>query len=84
MIPFVFSSYSLDPDSDPLGTLLMIDYYALKSEQYSFLIRLFNEWEVSVLYLFDRPDHSADQSDDNHHKFCYIGCSVLSRKGGDM
>ncbi|XP_072013188.1 ribosome quality control complex subunit TCF25-like [Amphiura filiformis] len=36
----------LDPDGDPLGTLLMIDYYALKSEQYNFLIRLYNEWEA--------------------------------------
>ncbi|XP_066019517.1 ribosome quality control complex subunit TCF25 isoform X2 [Pocillopora verrucosa] len=36
---------SLDPDEDPLGVLLMIDFYALQSEQFSFLIRLFEEWE---------------------------------------
>lgn len=36
---------SLDPDGDPLCTLLMIDYYAIRSEQYDFLVRLFNEWE---------------------------------------
>ena len=38
---------SLDPDEDPLGVLLMIDFYALQSEQFSFLIRLFEEWEVN-------------------------------------
>ncbi|KAI0221712.1 Transcription factor 25 [Lamellibrachia satsuma] len=37
---------SLDPDDDPLCILLMIDFYALRSEQYSFLIRMFNEWEA--------------------------------------
>ncbi|XP_022781042.1 transcription factor 25-like, partial [Stylophora pistillata] len=36
---------SLDPDEDPLGVLLMIDFYALQSEQFSFLVRLFEEWE---------------------------------------
>lgn len=36
---------SLEPDEDPLGVLLMIDFYALQSEQFSFLIRLFEEWE---------------------------------------
>lgn len=38
--------FSLEPDEDPLGVLLMIDFYALQSEQFSFLIRLFEEWEV--------------------------------------
>ncbi|XP_033626213.1 transcription factor 25-like [Asterias rubens] len=37
---------SLDPDSDPLGVLLMIDHYALRSDQHEFLIRLFSEWEA--------------------------------------
>lgn len=36
---------NLDPDGDPLGVLLMIDFYALRAEQFSFLIRLFEEWE---------------------------------------
>lgn len=36
---------NLDPDEDPLGVLLMIDFYALQSEQFTFLIRLFEEWE---------------------------------------
>lgn len=45
MVCFVMP-HSLDPDADPLGVLLMIDYYALKSEQYHFLRRLYDEWEV--------------------------------------
>ncbi|XP_063441257.1 ribosome quality control complex subunit TCF25-like [Mytilus trossulus] len=36
---------SLDPDNDPMCVLLMIDFYALRSEEFAFLIRLFNEWE---------------------------------------
>ncbi|CAE1313418.1 Transcription factor 25 [Acanthosepion pharaonis] len=36
---------SLDSESDPLCVLLMIDYYALRAEEFSFLIRLFEEWE---------------------------------------
>ena len=44
--------YSLDPDGDPLCALLMIDYYAIRSEQYDFLVRLFNEWEVRFMLVF--------------------------------
>ncbi|XP_077993658.1 ribosome quality control complex subunit TCF25-like [Glandiceps talaboti] len=36
---------SLDADHDPLCVLLMIDFYAIRSKQYEFLIRLYNEWE---------------------------------------
>ena len=31
--------------------LLMIDFYALRSEQFHFLIRMFEEWEVSAFLL---------------------------------
>lgn len=37
--------FSFDPDNDPLCVLLMIDFYALRSEQYVFLVHLFEEWE---------------------------------------
>lgn len=37
---------SLDPDADPLCALLMLDFYALRSGQHDFLLRLFNEWEA--------------------------------------
>ncbi|CAG7826360.1 unnamed protein product, partial [Allacma fusca] len=33
---------SLDPDNDPLCTTLMIDFYAIKSQEYEWLIDLFN------------------------------------------
>ena len=36
---------SLDPDEDPLCMLLLLDFYALRSEQYDFLVRMYNEWE---------------------------------------
>ena len=42
---------SLDPDGDPMCVLLMIDFYALRSEQFHFLIRMFEEWEVSAFLL---------------------------------
>jgi hypothetical protein len=38
---------SLDPTNDPLGALLMIDYYALRSNQYEYLVQLYEEWNAS-------------------------------------
>ncbi len=32
---------SLDPEADPAGVLLMLDFYALKAEQYSWFIEVF-------------------------------------------
>ena len=37
--------HSLDPDDDPLCMLLLLDFYALRSEQYDFLVRICTEWE---------------------------------------
>jgi Transcriptional repressor TCF25 len=37
--------HSFDPDNDPLGIVLMIDFYALRAEQYTYLIRMHSEWE---------------------------------------
>ncbi|XP_036391779.1 transcription factor 25 [Megalops cyprinoides] len=37
---------SLDPENDPLCMLLLVDYLALRSREYSALIRLYEEWEV--------------------------------------
>ena len=39
--------YSLDPDSDPVGMLLLMDFYALRSQQYRWFINLFEELEPS-------------------------------------
>lgn len=38
---------SLDPENDPLAIILLIDFYALRSKQYDFLIQLYQEWEQS-------------------------------------
>ena len=46
---------SLEPDEDPLGILLMIDFYALKAEEFSFLTRLYREWEVSTRIFTSLP-----------------------------
>lgn len=38
---------SFDPENDPLAMILAIDYYALRAQQYEWLIQLYNEWESS-------------------------------------
>ncbi|XP_010877750.3 transcription factor 25 [Esox lucius] len=37
---------SLDPDRDPLCMLLLIDFLSLRSREYSYLLRLYQAWEV--------------------------------------
>lgn len=37
--------YSLDPDSDPLACLLLIDFLCLRSSEYDFLLRFYHELE---------------------------------------
>lgn len=37
---------SLDPDSDPLCMLLLIDFLSLRAREYAFLLRMFEEWEA--------------------------------------
>jgi len=39
--------FGLDPVDDPLGVLLMIDYYALKSEEFDYLIQLYEEYDLT-------------------------------------
>uniref|UniRef100_A0A8D8V820 Transcription factor 25 n=1 Tax=Cacopsylla melanoneura TaxID=428564 RepID=A0A8D8V820_9HEMI len=36
---------SLDPETDPLAVILLIDFYALRAQEYDWLIRFYNEWE---------------------------------------
>ncbi|XP_071746131.1 ribosome quality control complex subunit TCF25 isoform X2 [Lepeophtheirus salmonis] len=38
---------SLDPESDPLGIFLLVDFYAIRSRQFSWFIDFFNEYEQS-------------------------------------
>jgi hypothetical protein len=35
--------FSLDPIDDPLAILLLLDYYAIRSEEYNYLIRFYTE-----------------------------------------
>lgn len=37
--------YSLDLENDPLAVVLMIDFYALKAQEYSWFIEFFNAYE---------------------------------------
>ncbi|XP_033729246.1 transcription factor 25-like, partial [Pecten maximus] len=37
---------SLEPEMDPMCVLLMIDFYALRAQEFSFLVRLYQEWEA--------------------------------------
>ncbi|KAK6479989.1 mRNAion factor 25 isoform X1 [Huso huso] len=37
---------SLDPDNDPLCMLLLLDFLSLRSREYSFLSRIYEEWEA--------------------------------------
>ena len=39
---------SLNPDDDPLCALLMIDFYAIRAEDYTFLQQMYLEWEVCL------------------------------------
>ena len=39
--------FRLDPSEDPLCVLLMLDYYALKAEEYKYFIQLTDEYEYS-------------------------------------
>lgn len=41
-----FFCHSLDPDSDPLCMLLVIDFLALRSREYKYLLQIYQEWEV--------------------------------------
>ncbi|KAM7101909.1 ribosome quality control complex subunit TCF25 isoform 3-T3 [Ciconia maguari] len=36
---------SLDPENDPLCVLLLIDFLSLRAREYTFLTRMFQEWE---------------------------------------
>uniref|UniRef100_A0A336KKI3 CSON009574 protein n=1 Tax=Culicoides sonorensis TaxID=179676 RepID=A0A336KKI3_CULSO len=38
---------TLDPDNDPLATILIIDFYAIRAKQFEWLSQLFEEWEES-------------------------------------
>lgn len=37
---------SLNPDVDPLAMVLIIDYYALRSKQYNWLVKFYEEYDA--------------------------------------
>jgi len=39
--------FGLDPVGDPLGVLFMLDYYAIKAEDYKYLIQVYDEYDVT-------------------------------------
>ncbi|ORX88464.1 DUF654-domain-containing protein [Basidiobolus meristosporus CBS 931.73] len=39
---------SLSPDEDPLGALLSLDFYALKSQDYEYLLKFYSEWDSDL------------------------------------
>ena len=43
--------FSVNPDKDPLCVLLLIDYFAVRSCEYDFLINLYKSWEVSIVVI---------------------------------
>jgi hypothetical protein len=38
--------FSLDPNGDPLGALLSLDYHALSAKDYEYAIKMYNEWKT--------------------------------------
>lgn len=47
---------SLDPSGDPLGVTLMIDFYALRANQHTWLLRFYTEWESAGRNLSQLPN----------------------------
>ncbi len=55
------NSFSLDPIEDPLAILLLFDYYAIRSEEYNYLIRFYTE-QNDRLHLDGLPNFSFSLS----------------------
>lgn len=55
-VQYLLCVFSLDPDEDPLCMLLIIDYLALRSKQYDYLIDFYHVLEVSVSFCFSHFD----------------------------
>ncbi len=50
---------SLAPEDDPLCVLLMIDFYAIKACEFSFLLTVHSEWGVSTHHPHTHTHDSA-------------------------
>lgn len=75
---------SLDPDSDPLCMLLLIDFLTLRSREYQTLLQIYQEWEehrnlsqlpnfafstaLCHFHLSQQEDMDPEESDKQRHK----------------
>ncbi|XP_044065550.1 transcription factor 25 [Siniperca chuatsi] len=75
---------SLDPDSDPLCMLLLIDFLVLRSREYQSLLQLYQDWEehrnlsqlpnfafstaLCHFHLSQQEDMDPEESDKQRHK----------------
>ena len=41
----IFFYFSLDPDNDPLGILLMLDFYAIRAQQHAWFVEFVKSWD---------------------------------------
>ncbi|KAI7902170.1 transcriptional repressor TCF25-domain-containing protein [Cokeromyces recurvatus] len=59
---FEFSKllFSLDPESDPLATMLTLDYHALSCREYEYILKMQSEWktkgDIYPIHLTDMPN----------------------------
>lgn len=73
---------SLDPVNDPLAIILLIDFYAIRSKQYDFLITLYREWETShnlsllpnMAYSYALALYHANKMDESDEAIQYALC----------
>eukprot|EP01135_Chromosphaera_perkinsii_P006244 Nk52_evm5s470 gene=Nk52_evmTU5s470 len=78
----------LDPERDPMGALLCIDFFALQSNQQDYLLRLFFEWEkvrkLSLLpnFAFSIPLAMFTRNDSTSSRIIESGSSNARRKPG--
>lgn len=67
--------FSLDPDNDPLCVLLMIDFFALRSSQYTYLIQLCRVWDHEKC-LHQLPNFAFSLALAMYHSACATGSAV--------
>ena len=71
---------SLSPDDDPLCALLMIDFYAIRAEDYAFLRQLYLEWEVCLpMCPFGVGRAGSGISMHIHSMYCIAGTFCISK-----
>ena len=46
-LEFCKLALGLDPDNDPLGVLLMIDFYAIRAQQFQWFVEFVSSWDMT-------------------------------------